>query len=151
MLACTGVSGTVAYTVSRRVREIGVRVALGAARRDVLTLVLDRAIRLAATGLAIGLAGALGVGRLLLPRLGEVLRADLGQQRLVLGRRVDGRPLVGLGEVLRLDDRVERGSRRRGGASSSVDSTVRRKRASYSSARRARAVAASCSRTLRWS
>ena len=45
LLACTGVFGTVAYTVSRRVREIGIRVALGAARDDVLRLIVRQGMR----------------------------------------------------------------------------------------------------------
>ena len=45
VLACTGVFGTVAYTVSRRVREIGIRVALGAAHEDVLRLIVRQGMR----------------------------------------------------------------------------------------------------------
>ena len=76
LLAAVGIYGTLAYSVSRRVREIGVRVALGAARRDVLALVLDRALRLALTGLGIGLAASVGVGRLLESQLVGVSGTD---------------------------------------------------------------------------
>jgi predicted permease len=76
LLAAVGIYGTMAYSVSRRVREIGVRVALGAARRHVLGLVLGRAFRLAATGLAIGLLGALGVGQVLQSQLVGVSGTD---------------------------------------------------------------------------
>jgi predicted permease len=58
VLACTGVFGTVAYTVSRRTREIGIRVALGAARRDVRRLIVRQAMRPVLLGMAAGLAAA---------------------------------------------------------------------------------------------
>jgi putative ABC transport system permease protein len=58
VLACTGVFGTVAYTVSRRVREIGIRVALGAAHEDVLRLIVRQGMRPVVLGIVIGLAGA---------------------------------------------------------------------------------------------
>lgn len=53
-LATTGLYGLVAYTVSRRVKELGIRVALGASRRDVVWLVERRGLMLAAAGIAIG-------------------------------------------------------------------------------------------------
>ena len=69
LLACTGVFGTVAYTVSRRVREIGIRVALGAARHDVLRLIVRQAMRPVAIGIALGLAGAAAASTVLVSLL----------------------------------------------------------------------------------
>jgi putative ABC transport system permease protein len=54
VLATTGLYGLVAYTVSRRVKELGIRVALGATRRDVVWLVERHGLILAAVGIAIG-------------------------------------------------------------------------------------------------
>jgi len=65
LLAAIGVYGVVAYTVASRTKEIGVRVALGAAPRQVVRQVVRGGLTLAAVGLAIGLAGALAVGRLI--------------------------------------------------------------------------------------
>jgi predicted permease len=65
VLACTGVFGTVAYTVSRRVREIGIRIALGAAHADVLRLIVRQGMRPVVIGMAIGLPGAAVVSTVL--------------------------------------------------------------------------------------
>jgi hypothetical protein len=58
VLACTGVFGTVAYAVSRRTREIGIRVALGAEHRDVQRLIVRQGMVPVAIGMIVGLAGA---------------------------------------------------------------------------------------------
>jgi predicted permease len=65
VIATCGIYGLMAYAVTQRRREIGVRMALGAERRDVLRLVLMRAIRIVVAGLIVGLAGAAGVTRVL--------------------------------------------------------------------------------------
>jgi ABC-type antimicrobial peptide transport system permease subunit len=65
VLALVGVYGVVAYAVGRRTREIGVRIALGAGRRDIVALVLKKTMRPVVIGAAIGLLAGLGVSRVL--------------------------------------------------------------------------------------
>jgi putative ABC transport system permease protein len=75
-LAAIGIYGLMSYTVEQSRREIGVRVALGAARRDILSMVVARGMRLAAIGLLVGLAGSFGLTRVLQTLLFEVQPTD---------------------------------------------------------------------------
>ena len=63
LIACVGLYGTMAYAVARRTGEIGIRMALGAERRNIIWIVMREVLALAAAGLAIGLAAALETTR----------------------------------------------------------------------------------------
>ena len=75
-LAAIGLYGTIAYTVSQRDREFGVRTALGARPRDLLSLVLREGVTLAALGIGIGIAASLALSRVLSSLLYGVGTAD---------------------------------------------------------------------------
>jgi putative ABC transport system permease protein len=77
LLAAVGIYGVISGFVVQRTNEIGVRVALGAQVRDILTLVLAQGLRLALLGTAFGLAGAIAVARLLRAIAPELPPADL--------------------------------------------------------------------------
>jgi predicted permease len=65
LLAALGIYGVMAYSVSRRTHEIGIRIALGACMADIVRMVLHQGARLALIGIGIGLAGSLALGQLI--------------------------------------------------------------------------------------
>ena len=78
VLAAVGIYGVVSYDVGERVQEMGIRMALGAQKGDVLRLILGQAVRLAVLGIALGLAGALVLTRLMASMLFGIRPRDIG-------------------------------------------------------------------------
>jgi predicted permease len=76
LLACIGLYGIAAYSVAARTREIGIRMAMGALPGDVYRMVIRQGIRLALTGIIVGLAGAFIVSRVLASLLFGISGAD---------------------------------------------------------------------------
>jgi predicted permease len=76
LLAAVGLYGVMAYMVVRRTREIGIRMALGAGRREVLRLVMQEVVLLAAVGIGIAVLASLAMGRLIQSQLLDVSARD---------------------------------------------------------------------------
>jgi ABC-type antimicrobial peptide transport system permease subunit len=76
LLSSLGIYGVVSYLTAQRTQEIGVRVALGAQRADVLRMILGKGIKMTALGVLIGLVAALGLTRLMSKLLFGVSPSD---------------------------------------------------------------------------
>jgi predicted permease len=76
VLSAIGIYGVLAYTVTQRTREFGIRLALGAEGRDVVNMVIGYGVKLAVIGLAIGIGGAIALTRLMTEMLFEVKPTD---------------------------------------------------------------------------
>jgi putative ABC transport system permease protein len=76
VLAAVGIYGVISYAVSLRTRELGIRMALGAARRDVLQMILRQGLRVVVSGLVIGFAASIVLTRFLTSLLFQVKPAD---------------------------------------------------------------------------
>ena len=83
LLACVGLYGLLSYEVTRRTREIGIRISLGAERRDVARLIVMRGMRLTAAGVCAGTAGGLALTRILSSLLYDVRPTDWPTYSLV--------------------------------------------------------------------
>jgi ABC-type antimicrobial peptide transport system permease subunit len=92
MLAITGIFGMAAYSVSKRLRELGIRVALGAQRKEVLEAALGRAVRLLAVGSAAGLLLGILASRV----LASIVYSATPRDPLVLAGVVLAMSLLGL-------------------------------------------------------
>jgi putative ABC transport system permease protein len=76
VMSCVGIYGVISYFVGQRIHEIGIRMALGAERGDVLRMVLGEGAKMAVVGVVIGLVAALGLTRLMAKMLFGVSAHD---------------------------------------------------------------------------
>jgi putative ABC transport system permease protein len=76
ILACAGVYGVISFAVGRRTQELGIRMALGAVRRDIIRLIVWHGVKLGSIGLLLGLGGALLYGQVLKSALYGIGPAD---------------------------------------------------------------------------
>jgi ABC-type antimicrobial peptide transport system permease subunit len=85
LIACVGLYGTMSYDIARRTGEIGIRIALGAQRGDILRGVLSKGFLLVAIGTAIGLCASLALTRLVASQIWGVSATDLRTFVMVIG------------------------------------------------------------------
>jgi putative ABC transport system permease protein len=85
LMTAIGLYGVLAYSVSERTREIGIRAALGASRREIMQLVLGAGLSVVVAGLALGVTAAIGVTRYLQDSLYAVSATDPGTFVSVIG------------------------------------------------------------------
>jgi putative ABC transport system permease protein len=106
VLAASGIYGVIAYFVSQRTQEIGLRMALGATPRSVVGLILRQAMKPVALGAAIGITAALGASRVLASQLFEVSATDpitIGAVILALAAVALVAGIVPAGRAARID------------------------------------------------
>src|SRR5207245_10557991 len=96
LLAAIGVYGVLACAVAERTREIGIRVALGAVNSDIVCMILKRSLLLVTVGVALGVAGALSVTRVLAKLLFDVKPNDPATFAMVTGLLVVVAMLAGV-------------------------------------------------------
>ncbi len=109
ILAAVGIYGVMSYSVSRRTREIGIRMSLGASRPDVLRMVLQQGMLQAVCGTAVGVAGALSLSKLMTKLLYGVRATDattLAAVGLLLGLAALLATLVPARRATRIDPTV---------------------------------------------
>jgi len=106
-LAITGIYAVIAYSVSQRAREIGIRVALGARRSHIVRLIVGHGARFVAIGLAAGVMAAIGVARLISTMLFGVTPGDPMTFAQVITVVATASAMACLVPALRIDQRVE--------------------------------------------
>ena len=85
ILAAVGIYGVIAYSVAQRTQELGIRIALGAEKSDILRLVIGSGLALSLAGIAIGLAGSIALMRLMSRLMSAMLYETSATDPLIFG------------------------------------------------------------------